>query len=89
MLRRPGFEQTAIEMVTLDELVPPDHLLRKIDAVVDFSFIHDLTAPLYCADNGRPPLDPTLAVASHGSTPTVIRITTDVASLSPSDAGAS
>lgn len=47
-------------MVTLDELVPKDHLLRKIDAVVDFSFIHDLTAPLYCADNGRPPLDPTL-----------------------------
>jgi len=60
MLRRPGPEQTAIEMVTLDELAPPDQLLRKIDAVVDFSFIHDLTAPLYCADNGRPPLDPTL-----------------------------
>jgi transposase len=60
MLRKPGPEQTAIEMVTLDSLVPSDHLLRKIDAVIDFSFIHDLTAPLYCADNGRPPLDPTL-----------------------------
>jgi transposase len=60
MLNRPGPEQTAIEMVTLDQLVPKDHLLRKIDAVVDFSFIHDLTAPLYCADNGRPPLAPTL-----------------------------
>jgi transposase len=47
-------------MVTLDSLVPPDHLLRKIDAAIDFAFIHDLTAPLYCADNGRPPLDPTL-----------------------------
>jgi transposase len=47
-------------MVTLEQLVPPDHLLRKIDAVIDFSFIHDLTAPLYCSDNGRPPLDPTL-----------------------------
>ncbi|KAK0331550.1 hypothetical protein LTR94_028479, partial [Friedmanniomyces endolithicus] len=51
---------TALEMVTLEELVPPDHLLRKIDKVIDFSFIHPLTAPLYCADNGRPPLDPTL-----------------------------
>ena len=60
MLKRPGPEQTAIEMVTLDQLVPADHLLRKIDAVIDFSFIHELTAPLYCADNGRPPLDPTL-----------------------------
>lgn len=47
-------------MVTLEELVPADHLLRRIDAVIDFSFIHDRVAGLYCADNGRPPLDPTL-----------------------------
>jgi transposase len=60
MLKRPAPEQTALEMVTLDQLVPKDHLLRKIDRAIDFSFIHDLTAPLYCADNGRPPLDPTL-----------------------------
>ncbi len=60
MLKRPAPEQTALEMVTLDQLVPADHLLRKIDRVIDFSFIHDLTASLYCADNGRPPLDPTL-----------------------------
>jgi transposase len=60
MLQRPGPTQTTLEIVTLEELVPKDHLLRRIDAAVDFSFIHDLTAPLYCADNGRPPLDPTL-----------------------------
>ena len=47
-------------MVTLESLVPADHLLRKIDAVIDFSFIHDRVAGLYCPDNGRPPLDPTL-----------------------------
>ena len=46
-------------MVSLDGLVPKDHLLRKIDAVIDFSFIHRV-AGLYCPDNGRPPLDPTL-----------------------------
>jgi len=60
MLKKPAPEQTALEMVTLDSLVPKDHLLRKIDAVIDFSFIHDRVAGLYCADNGRPPLDPTL-----------------------------
>jgi transposase len=60
MLKRPAPTQTALEMVTLEELVPADHLLRKIDRVIDFSFIHDLTAPLYSFDNGRPPLDPTL-----------------------------
>ena len=60
MLKKPAPEQTALEIVTLDSLVPKDHLLRKIDAVIDFSFIHDRVAGLYCADNGRPPLDPTL-----------------------------
>jgi transposase len=60
MLRTPGPEQTALEMVTLEQLVPKDHLLRKIDAVIDFSFIHELATPHYCLDNGRPPLDPTL-----------------------------
>ena len=60
MLKKPGPDQTALEMVTLEELVPADHLLRKIDAVIDFSFIHERVLDLYCADNGRPPLDPTL-----------------------------
>jgi transposase len=60
MLKRPSPEQTALEMVTLEQLVPKDHLLRKIDAVIDFSFIHELATPYYCLDNGRPPLDPTL-----------------------------
>jgi transposase len=47
-------------MVSLDGLVPKDHLLRKIDAVIDFSFIHDRVSGLYSPDNGRPALDPTL-----------------------------
>jgi transposase len=58
MLKKPTPQQTVLEMVTLESLVPPDHLLRKIDAVIDFSFIHDRVAGLYCADNGRPALDP-------------------------------
>ena len=60
MLKKPAPEQTALEMVTLDQLVPKDHLLRRIDAVIDFFFIHERVAGLYCAYNGRPPLDPTL-----------------------------
>lgn len=60
MLKRPGLEQTSLEIVSIDSLVPPDHLLRRIDAVIDFSFIHDRVAGFYCPDNGRPALDPTL-----------------------------
>lgn len=56
---RPAI-QSSLEFVCIDELVPDDHLLRKIEKVIDFSFIHDLVKDLYCADNGRPALDPTL-----------------------------
>lgn len=58
MLREPRPHQHQLEMVTLEELVPKDHLLRKIDRHIDFSFIHDEVRHLYCEDNGRPAVDP-------------------------------
>lgn len=58
MLKPPSPKQHALEMVTLEELVPADHLLRKIAQHIDFEFIREATAHLYCADNGRPALDP-------------------------------
>ncbi len=50
--------QLGMEFVCIEELVPQDHLLRKIDKVIDFEFIHDKVKDLYCADNGRPAVDP-------------------------------
>ena len=58
MLKEPGAHQHALEMVTLESLVPSDHLLRQIDAFIDFEFIRDKVRPLYCIDNGRPATDP-------------------------------
>lgn len=58
MLKPPAPEQYAFEMVTLDELVPQDHLLRLIDRYIQFDFIREATAHLYCHDNGRPAIDP-------------------------------
>ena len=60
MLKDHAPTQSKLEFVAIDELVPKDHLLRKIDKHIDFSFIHDLVKELYCPDNGRPALDPTL-----------------------------
>lgn len=51
-----------IQMVSLDELVPEEHLLRKIDRYVDFNFIYDLVEDLYCLDNGRPRIDPVVLI---------------------------
>mgnify|MGYP001662297926 FL=1 len=31
--------QLKIPMLTIEDLVPADHLLRKIDAALDFSFV--------------------------------------------------
>lgn len=47
-----------MEFVQIDGLVPRNHLLRKIDKAVDFEFIREKVRPLYCADNGRPAVDP-------------------------------
>lgn len=58
MLKEPGAHQHALEMVTLESLVPEDHLLRRIDAFIDFEFIRDKVRHLYCIDNGRPATDP-------------------------------
>lgn len=60
MLKNRPQTQSSLEFVCIDELVPKDHLLRKIEAKIDFSFIHDLVKDLYCDNNGRPALDPTL-----------------------------
>jgi len=49
--------QTELEMVTLDQLVPRDHLLRLIDAHLRFDFIRQKTDGLYCTNNGRPAID--------------------------------
>jgi transposase len=41
-----------------DRIVPQDHLLRKINQVVDFSFINDIVKDRYNPDFGRPAEDP-------------------------------
>ena len=58
MLREHDNRQIGMEFVSIEELVPQDHLLRKINRVIDFEFIREKVKGLYCADNGRPAIDP-------------------------------
>lgn len=60
MLKPAYPAQTELEMVTLESLVPKDHLLRLIDQHIEFDFIRTDCAPLYCPNNGRPALDPVM-----------------------------
>jgi transposase len=58
MLKQPEVPQQELELVTIESLVPADHLLRRIDASIDLEFIRERVRHLYSADNGRPALDP-------------------------------
>jgi transposase len=58
MLKKPEVQQQELEMVSVECLVPSEHLLRKIDRVVEFGFIHDRVKHLYAENNGRPALEP-------------------------------
>lgn len=60
MLKRKTINQSELEFVSIETLVPKDHLLRKIDRHIDFGFIYDKVEHLYCKDNGRPPVDPVM-----------------------------
>ncbi len=50
-------QQQKIQLSTYSELynliVPQDNLLRKINELIDFSFIHDELVNKYCSNNGR------------------------------------
>lgn len=58
MLERGKMDRDLVEFVVIDQLVPKEHLLRKIDAAVDFTRLYEMVEPLYCEDNGRPSIDP-------------------------------
>ena len=58
MLERGKMDRDLVEFVVIDQLVPKEHLLRKIDTAVDFTRLYEMVEPLYCEDNGRPSIDP-------------------------------
>lgn len=58
MINEVNSTQQTLEMVYIENLVPQEHILRKLDKYIDFSFIRELTKDLYCLDNGRPAIDP-------------------------------
>lgn len=58
MLRSSKDKQSSYEFICIEDFVPENHLLRKIDRFIDFSFITEKVKPYYCENNGRPSIDP-------------------------------
>jgi transposase len=61
MGRREGRQVQFLYEFDLDKVVPPDHLVRQIDGVLDLSWVHKELAPYY-SHTGRPSIDPVLMI---------------------------
>jgi IS5 family transposase len=46
----------------MSALIPDDHILKRVDKVLDLRWLRDEVEDLYCARNGRPSIDPEAAV---------------------------
>ena len=59
-IRKENFREDEINVV-LDGLVPKNHLVRKIENAIDFSFIYDKVKDLY-SPLGAPSIDPVVLI---------------------------
>jgi Transposase and inactivated derivatives len=46
----------------IDALMPKEHLLRKVERVMDYEWLYERLSPYYCHDNGREGTDPVVLV---------------------------
>ena len=58
----PKKKREQFSVVCIEDLVPQNHLLRKIERVIDWSFIYDLVKEKYSPDFGRPSVDPVILI---------------------------
>lgn len=61
MLSKSDGQGQMFQYMQLEDLVPQDHLLRRIRAVLDLTAIYKATEGCYSANRGRPSVDPTVA----------------------------
>jgi len=52
--RRDRMQEELFVACSLSALIPDDYILKKVDKVLDLSWLRDEVADLYCRDNGRP-----------------------------------
>ena len=51
-----------VVMVDIEGLVPEDHLLRKMEKVMDYEWLYERLRPYYCEETGRPGTDPVVLI---------------------------
>ncbi|SEG09850.1 hypothetical protein SAMN05660865_01876, partial [Caloramator fervidus] len=61
-INKDKIRREQVEFISVDQLVPEDHLVRKIEKAINFDFIYDLVKDMYCLNNGRPSIDPVVLI---------------------------
>ena len=61
MGKKDSAERTQMEIASLEDLVPRNHLVRKLEDAIDLSFIYDEVKGLY-SDFGRESIDPVVLI---------------------------
>ena len=62
MEKRGQDKRRDVVLVDIDQLVPADHMLRKIEKIMDYDWLYERLSPYYCHDNGRPGTDPVVLI---------------------------
>jgi len=63
MQTKKDHSQTRMMLVpSLESFIPEDHPLRRLNRVLDLSFVHGAVREHYCQDNGRPSIDPEVII---------------------------
>ena len=65
IIRNQINERDYLEMLSIDQLVPENHLVRKLDVATDVSFIYSLVENLY-SPFGRPSIEPVILSRING-----------------------
>lgn len=58
MLAKEKSERNLLKFVNIENLVPQNHILRKIGNAINFSEIYPIVNELYCNDNDRTSIAP-------------------------------
>jgi hypothetical protein len=47
-----------VEFLSIEQLVPEDHLVRKLEHAINWDFIYEIVEDTYSEDKGRPSFAP-------------------------------
>lgn len=62
MTKQNDGRRNEMQVIDMESIIPKDHLVRKVDSVIDFEFVRPMVKDLYSADNGRPSIDPVVLI---------------------------